>query len=55
MYENTMYKKYLNSNSILKLVCKLLTYKLWSINLYLNLNLNRVCNLLTYYFWVYIL
>ena len=29
MYRNTICKKYLNSNSNLKRVCKLLTYKLW--------------------------
>ena len=29
MYGNIIYKKYLNSSSNLKLVCKLLTYKLW--------------------------
>ncbi len=29
MYRNIIYIKYLNSNSNLKWICKLLTYKLW--------------------------
>ncbi len=35
MYRNTIYKKYLNSNSNLNRVYKLLTYKLWVYKLYM--------------------